>query len=659
MADVTLNGTEYQGVEEVKLPLSDGSGYATFSIGGGSGVGIENIEQTVKSEADDGNNVLKITLTNGDSTTFTVQNGSKGSKGEPGENGSDANVTTENIKSALGYTPADEKVVSQLSEDIADLTKTVEPEEDDIPKVFISGEIPTTKDDVLAEMEYNSKTEQFHAFLKIKCQGTSSMAYAKKNFTVKLYSDEARETKLKKEFRDWGKQSKYCLKANFIDHSHARNIINANLWDEVVSSRSDYNSLPDELRNSPRNGAVDGFPIKVYTNGTYQGIYTWNIPKDAWMVGMDEDNPNHALLCGETNTDGVYAENACNFRALWSGVDKEDWEIEVGTNSDALKTSLNNMISCVKDTDDETFKATIGNYLDVQSAIDYYLHQYVICGMDGLAKNMLLATYDGVKWFCSAYDMDSTWGNHFTGQIFLPANYACPEDYQEQFSLLWERIEANFYSELEQRYVELRKTVYSLPNIVTKFERFMDNIGSDLYAEDGEIYPAIPMLNGNNIKQIRNFVRDRLVYVDTEIVKTATNVLRGITFERGSIDASGAELSSDYDVRSSFVDISSLQDGSVYHYVIDGSSMGAKAVFYTEDGSYAQTYDPVPTLNAQYGYGEAFVIPQGYSIYSPVKQVRLVINVVGGHTKLYFGIYKLVDDVPVLVDQTYIYNPVG
>lgn len=395
----------------------------------------------------------------------------------------------------------------------------MEPMEDDIPRVFISGVKPTNKDDVLAEMQYISKTERFHAYLTIKCQGTSSMSYPKKNFTVKLYSDEARETKLKKDFKDWNHPgNKFVLKANWIDHSHARNIVSARLWGEVVASRPDYDSLPVELRNAPNNGAVDGFPVKVYYNGDYEGIYTWNIGKDDWMWGMDEDNPNHILLCAEGNTDGVFKETPSNFRTLWDGVDgqKPGWSVEVGTNSTSLKNSLNALIQFVMDNNGEAFRSGIGNYLDIQSAIDYYILQYEICGLDGLAHNMLLATYDGVKWHCGAYDLDATFGLWWNGTSFVPTTYRCPEDYQEQFSLLWERIEANFLPELTARQAELRKTVLSYPNMVSHFERFMDTIGLDLYAEDLTIYTGIPSGSTNNIKQIRNFIRDRQAYVDAE-----------------------------------------------------------------------------------------------------------------------------------------------
>ena len=46
---------------------------------------------------------------------------------------------------------------------------TLEPKENDIPKIFIDGTIPTTKDDVLAKLTYISKTLQFNSYITIKC----------------------------------------------------------------------------------------------------------------------------------------------------------------------------------------------------------------------------------------------------------------------------------------------------------------------------------------------------------------------------------------------------------------------------------------------------------------------------------------------------------
>lgn len=512
----------------------------------------------------------------------------------------DAKVVGDNLTELNQANAAQDERLTTLEQ--AGGIVTVEPADGDIPKVFIDGNIPTTKTEVLAEMTYISKNKEFHAYLKIKCQGTSSMSYAKKNFTVKLYSDEARETEMPLVFRDWGvESSKYVLKANYIDHSHARNIVSANLWSEVVKSRADYDTLPAEMRNSPRNGAVDGFPIKVYNNGTYQGIYTWNIGKDDWMWGMDGGNVNHILLCAETNTNGSGASTPCNFRALWSGSDGSDWSVEVGTNSMEVKDSLNALISCVKDTTDDEFKAQIGNHLDVQSAIDYYLHQYVICGLDGLGKNMLMATYDGTIWRCGAYDMDSTYGLVWTGTSFVSTKYRCPQDYQENNSLLFERLVALYPEEMKARYNELRRTVYSLSNMFTHFERFMDIIGLDLYAEDLTIYTGIPSGSTNNITQIRNYIRDRLKYVDSMIPylgrgDTVTGVLLSETDVTVTADTFTQPNTAFFGVP-----IISIDDLKQYTYLQDGTGTPLS-------GSNATDYSTVDTFPVT-PYSTVFVNP--------------------------------------------------
>lgn len=89
--------------------------------------------------------------------------------------------------------------------------------------------------------------------------------------------------------------------------------------------------------------------------------------------------------------------------------------------------------------------------------------------------------------------------------------------FQEKFSLLWERIEENFWTEVQARYAELRQKVYNTAHMFTYAERFCDLIGSERYAEDLEVYSSIPCGDTNNIKQLRNFIRDRLAYCDQKI----------------------------------------------------------------------------------------------------------------------------------------------
>jgi hypothetical protein len=407
----------------------------------------------------------------------------------------------------------------------------------DIPRVFFSGDITGLSDTVTRDVSFTfvSKTETFSGVANLKWQGTSSLSYPKKNFTMKMYTDATKATKLYKDV-GWGKQTKYCLKANYMDHTHARNIVSARLWSEIVDSRD---SLPDGLAAAPKLGPVDGFPIKLYMNGVYQGIYTWNIPKDGWMFAMSSSNPNHAILCAESQV------GAGAFRSA-AVVNGNDWSLEF---PDAMRpnilTSFNDAIALVMNSTDLEFKAGLSDHFDVASLIDYYLFAYFICGLDSLGKNMLMVTYDGVHWIASMYDMDSTWGLYWDGGRFVAATYRCPEDYQCYTSLLWERLVTNFSAELYARYTALRASVLSTINVIRKFEAFTDVIPPSLYSEDVAIYPNIPSSAGSNIQQIRSFLVARSTYVDTAVydVTHQTDDVTGVTLNKATtnINAGGVE----------------------------------------------------------------------------------------------------------------------
>lgn len=392
--------------------------------------------------------------------------------------------------------------------------KIIEPANDDIPTIFISGSIPDSKSYVAGELEYVSKTTKFHAYTYIKLQGNSSLRLPKKNYTVNLYSDENRNVRLNKEFKNWGFHNNFVLKADYNDILHARNVVGAKLWSKVVQSRSDYDTLPEELKNSPNHGAIDGFPVRVYVNGTYNGLYNWTIPKCDWMVGMDSTNANHVLLSAEFNDNGNvnYQYNPCNFNTLWDG-NKNYFDIEVGKNSPELVSSLNTIISSIINVDSTSLEQS----LDIKSAIDYFIFQEIILGTDGLAKNMLLATYDMSKWYLSAYDMDSTFDLDWKGDILEYYDSDMPNGpYNNQFSSLLSYIWYNYWDDYAERYIELRKSVLSYSSIIEEFEKYISIFGEDIYIQDTDIYPNIPSVTDNTLNSLRNFVKNRLEYLDDD-----------------------------------------------------------------------------------------------------------------------------------------------
>ena len=391
---------------------------------------------------------------------------------------------------------------------------TTEPAVDDIPMIFFGKALPQTKDDAVMSFRYVSKTQDIKGHCKTKAQGNSSLAYPKKNQTTKIYADADCTEKLKINFRGWGKQNKFCLKANWIDITHARNLVSARLWGDVVRSRSNYAELPELLRKSPNQGAVEGFPVKVYANGVYQGRYTLNIPKDGWMANMDDKLDTHCILCGEDPEWG----GASGFYKV-PVIDGTDWSDELhDTVPASIKTRWAEVVSFVMNSTDADFKANLGNYFDVQSLIDYYLFGLASCNYDGFSKNQLYFTYDGQKWYASAYDMDSTWGLNWNGASF---NSADKQDYlYKSTNLLYGRLYELFTTELKARWIELRADVFSEAHILARFEQFIDVCPPYIVAEDyaettgGGAFTGIPSASTNNIHQIRQYVVERLAWSD-------------------------------------------------------------------------------------------------------------------------------------------------
>ena len=411
----------------------------------------------------------------------------------------------------------------------------VEPMEDDIPILYFGGPLAQTKDDVVMPFEYRSKTATHKGYMKTKAAGNSSMAFPKKNQNVKFYKDAACEEKLKISFKGWPKTHKYRVNANWIDITHSRNIVTCRLWADTVRSRPDFDQLPELLRTSPNLGTIDGFPVLVYADGVYQGRYTLNIPKDAYMASMDDELPEHCILYAENYDSGW-------FRA-YANIDGKDWSDEVhDVVPDSIRTRWNEVIGFVQNSSDDEFLANLHQYFDVTSLVDYLCVGLASCDYDGFGKNQQYLTYDGQRWYANYYDKDSTWLLMYTGQGFLAADYL--NFLREDGNLLYGRLSNIFIPEIQARWPALRSGPLSFENIVSRFERFIRICPPHIVAEDyatttgGGAFTEIPSKNTNNIQQIRAAVKARLAFCDDFIANLEPFIpvpCTGITLDKTAL----------------------------------------------------------------------------------------------------------------------------
>ena len=359
------------------------------------------------------------------------------------------------------------------------------------------------KDDAVT---LNYKYGELEGTCSVKWQGSSSLTWAKKNYTIKFDNEfEAKE--------GWGAQKKYCFKANYIDFSHARNVVSAKIWGQIVKSRENQKEI---LTTLPNGGAIDGFPCTIVLNGEFWGVYTWNIPKDGWMLGMTESTTGkEAIWCADHHGDDELGY-ATHFNNVATGAG--DFELEFVSNEDdagwAL-TSLNQAIQAVLDSNGTDIDTTVNNYIDINTAIDYYIFCVVLNGVDMGTKNYLLHTHDGIKWYFTGYDMDTTYGLDWDGKRFIGEPYYSFEHYSKMHKLM--QLIYNYKKiDLKARYKELRSTILTESNLYMLFTNFCGEFPITLLHEDAKKW-GIPNTSVNNVSQILNFFNMRIKKADEEM----------------------------------------------------------------------------------------------------------------------------------------------
>ena len=410
--------------------------------------------------------------------------------------------------------PADAKAVGE-----ALVTK---PDNYDLPILYLYGAgiegMQSKKDELSEGLSFSFPRFNVSGTLTgIKVQGDSSASLAKKNYTLHL----DRKIEL---IPGYGKQKKYVIKADMTDFSHVRNVGCAKLWGEVRKTRikaddaikaNDTDYLVDNVGNhitgeadpqlsiGGNYGAVDGFPIALYINDKYWGLYTFNVPKDDWMAKMPKKQG-----CAIVST--VWASFNESTR-----LDGKDMDIEFcGTeDSDWVFRSINNLIDGVKAsyTSKDDFESVVLPLLDIDSAIDYYVYSVAIGNVDGVVRNFNLQTWDGKKWYFAAYDLDMVFGRTPDLLDYLSPDYNGSSIRRggitfenlsggnRIFHQLWKFYKADIIA----RYKELAQSVLSISNVSTFLTNYAKSMPVALKMQEDKLWPQTPLSDTNNLEQIR------------------------------------------------------------------------------------------------------------------------------------------------------------
>ncbi len=387
--------------------------------------------------------------------------------------------------------------------------------EEDFPTLHLTGSMEgiDKKHRVTLEVNFASQEIAFTCFTQATLQGHSTYGLPKHNYTLRFFRDQEGSSKYKLQLRNWEEEHKYILKANYNDPTQCRNLVGARIWQQMVDCRP---SLHARIAALPLKGAVDGFPVQVYLNGEYFGLYTMNLHKDDDLYGMEDGEKAALLICnGQTMPESLFRE-----RAAFLENNASDWELEYcGTGDDAwARDSFNALIDFVMTATDEAFRQELDKYLDVDAAIDYLIFIYALGLPDSGAKDLVMLNYGDV-WISSAYDMDEAFGldaeelQYRAPEEFLPILTENGWD-SATSSLLWDRVLGAFAPELRARYTQLRGSVLSDENLLHLVQDYIGSIPEAFYDMDLYLFEDRAFTAEDMAAQIAAYIPARMAALD-------------------------------------------------------------------------------------------------------------------------------------------------
>lgn len=249
--------------------------------------------------------------------------------------------------------------------------------------------------DIPIRVKYESPNPDFYgnSFDYPKCdvkwQGSSSQTYVLKNYTIFL-KDENLSDVMYTPFKNGIEESVFCLKADYIESSHAHNLGLAKFIHECL-----YDSkTPVQTLNPNYRTTVDGFPILLYINykdgtpDTLIGCYNFNLDRySTYSYGYHETSVKS--LAYEINANSESTAGAFNEWTSLTGKDetlyyKEDFKLlyppsrQGNDNYEEIKR----LVRWVSSASDEVFKDQINEYFNLEYLIRYYLFVMTVGGVD-------------------------------------------------------------------------------------------------------------------------------------------------------------------------------------------------------------------------------------------------------------------------------------
>lgn len=447
----------------------------------------------------------------------------------------------------------------------------------------------------------------------MSAQGNSSMAFTKKNLAADFFASHADMMNdgdtFEIKFGDWVPQDSFHLKAYYTDTFRGVCACSYALYEEMALTRGMKDNRPykeafmdlftmseqgvDSVTDIEENfdtGAKcfpQGFPVIVYQNGEFYGVYSWQLKKHRDNMHQNKKTAEHVHLDGMLgaasifggtidwtqfevrNPKSLYMQDYQTIRGEETLEYNGDYPREImGTDSEHYNSKDKDMKRCAQSkqyiidlsgrmaeltakeaeltaqvsageisADDKTaaMRELIGKYFKVSFMVDYILETNLVQDSDGYNKNWQWTTWDGVQWVANPYDHDGIFGAYHIGNYvsnpssgWLGNTTTIPTGWIIKY----------FLPEMQARYAQLRHLgIFEAEHVASIVMDWLMRIGADNMEAEYDRWSESPCYRDSHIN-IANWTRstgytsvtwaEGTTYALNAIVKHGTKVYKSL-----------------------------------------------------------------------------------------------------------------------------------
>ena len=313
-----------------------------------------------------------------------------------------------------------------------------------------------------------------------------------------------------------------------MDSAHYRNTgnatyINDNLYSGTLNPAQ---QLDANVRNT-----IDGFPINLYINGEYIGVFNFNNDKsDKKVFGLTKSFPqciSYEVSANSNTTAGAfnkwtsatgltekqyyYNDFELRYSSRSQDADENNWDI----------TPLKTLVDWVSDADETEFRTNLDQHFNRRYLIDYYIFTMTAGLIDNFGKNMMLTTWDSQIFYPQFYDCDSCLSLNNSGyRRYDPYIEVTPDVFNTSDSKLWTKLTQYLWDEIVVRYRELRNSVLTYDRLMEYYyghqiskipERLYNTDMNTKYLNHTEY---LFMLHGNDLEHLKSWLSKRISFLD-------------------------------------------------------------------------------------------------------------------------------------------------